>query len=92
MFVTKRADKLSRSNTCCQLFATDKGFVYIIPMKSNIEVLQSITKFTKDIGAPDAIICDMAGYQTSKIISKFYNETSNTMQVLEEEPPWSNKA
>mgnify|MGYP000532748194 CR=1 FL=1 len=32
-FATKKAGKLSRSNTCCQLFVTDKGYVYVVPMR-----------------------------------------------------------
>jgi hypothetical protein len=30
-------------------------------MKSKIEVLQAVKQFAKEVGAPDAIICDMAG-------------------------------
>ena len=33
-FSTKKAGKSSRGNTCCQLFVTDKGFVFVAPMKS----------------------------------------------------------
>ena len=33
-FATKKAVKSSRGNTCCQLFVTDKGFVYFVPMKT----------------------------------------------------------
>jgi hypothetical protein len=63
-FATKKAGKLSRGHTCCQLFVTDKGFVYVVPMKSKAEVLQAVKQFAKEIGAPDAIICDLAGEQT----------------------------
>ncbi len=31
-FATKKSGKSSRQNTCCQLFVTDKGFVYVVPM------------------------------------------------------------
>ena len=33
-FATSKAGKSSRGNTCCQLFVTDKGFVYVVPMKT----------------------------------------------------------
>ena len=33
-FSTKKAGKSSRGNTCCQLFVTDKGFVFVALMKS----------------------------------------------------------
>ena len=32
-FVTKKGGTSSRGNTCCQLFVTDKGFIYVVPMK-----------------------------------------------------------
>jgi hypothetical protein len=53
-FATVKAGKSSRGHTCCQLFVTDKGFVYVVPMKSKGEVLQAVKQFAKEIGAPDA--------------------------------------
>ena len=32
-FATKKSKKSSRGHTCCQLFVTDCGFVYVFPMK-----------------------------------------------------------
>jgi hypothetical protein len=61
-------------------------------MKSKIKVLQAVKQFAKEIGAPDAIICDMAGEQTSHPLRKFCNEIGTTLHVLEEGTPWVNKA
>ena len=91
-FATKKAGKSSRSNTCCQLFVTNKGYVYVVPMKFKIEVLQAVKQFAKEIGAPDAIICDMAGEQTSHPLRQFCNKIGTTLRVLEEGTPWANKA
>jgi hypothetical protein len=77
-FATKKAGKSSRGHTCCQLFVTDKGFVYVIPMKSKAEVLQAVKQFAKEIGAPDAIICDMAGEQTSHALKRFRQDISTS--------------
>ena len=33
-FATKKSGKSSRGHTCCQIFLIDKGFVYVVPMKS----------------------------------------------------------
>jgi hypothetical protein len=66
LFATKKAGKSSRGHTCCQLFVTDKGYVYVVPMKSKSEVLQAVKQFAKEIGAPDAIISDAAGEQSSQ--------------------------
>jgi hypothetical protein len=91
-FATKKAGKSSSGHTCCQLFVTDKGFVYVVPMKSKSEVLQAVKQFAKEIGAPEAIICDMAGEQTSQNLRTFCNEIGTTMRVLEEGAPWANNA
>ena len=91
-FSTKKAGKSSRGHMCCQLFVTDKGFVYIVPMKSKAEVLQAVKQFAKEIGAPDAIICDAAGEQTSQALRKFCSEIGTTLRYLEEGTPWANKA
>ena len=53
-FATSKAGKSSRGHTCCQLFVTDKGYVYVVPMKSKSEVLQAVKQFAKELGAPEA--------------------------------------
>ena len=32
-FATKKGGQSSRGHTCCQLFVTDKGFIYVVSMK-----------------------------------------------------------
>ena len=91
-FATKAAGKSSRGHSCCQLFVTDKGFVYVVPMRSKGEVLAAVKQFAKEIGVPDALICDAAGEQTSRELRKFCSEIGTTLRVLEEGTPWANKA
>jgi hypothetical protein len=91
-FATKKAGKSSRSNACCQLFITDKGFVYVVPMKSKSEVLQALKQFAKEVGASEAIICDAAREQTSQELRRFCNDIGSTLRILEEGTPWANKA
>ena len=91
-FATNKAGKSSRGNTCVQLFVTDKGLVYVVPMKSKSEVLQAVKQYAKEIEAPDAIICDTAGEQTSRDLKRFCQEIGTTMRVLDEGTPWANKA
>ena len=43
-FETKKAGKLSRGHTCCQLFVTDQVFVYVVYMKLKGELPQAIKK------------------------------------------------
>ena len=77
---------------CCQLFITDKGFIYVVPMRRKSEVLQAIKQFAKEIGVPTSIIADMAGEQMSQEVRKFCNDIGTTLQAMEEGTPWSNKA
>jgi hypothetical protein len=91
-FATKKAGRSSQGQNCCRLFVTDKGFVYVVPMKSKAKVLQAVKQFAKEIGAPEAIICDMAGEKTSQALKRFCQETGTTLRVLEEGTPWANKA
>jgi hypothetical protein len=91
-FATKTAGKSSRGHSCCQLFLTDKGFVYVGPMRSKKEVFQAVKQFAKEIGAPDAIIADAAREQKSLELWKFCSKIGTTLRVLEEGTPWTNKA
>ena len=91
-FATSKVQKSKRGNTCCQLFVTDKGFVYVVPMKSKRELPQALKQFAKEIGAPDAIICDMSGEQTSTAVRQFCSDIGTTLRALEEGTPWANKA
>ena len=70
-FATKKAGKSCRGHMCCQLFVTDKGFVYVVPMKSKSVVLQAVKQFAKEIGAPDAIITDASKEQMSQALRRF---------------------
>jgi hypothetical protein len=70
-FATKKGGKSSRGHTCCQLFVTDKGFIYVVPMKRKGEVLLAMKQFAKEIGAPDAFVADMSGEQMSKEVKAF---------------------
>ena len=62
-FATKKGGCSTHGHTCCQLFVTDKGFLYAMPMQRKLEVLQAIKQFAKEIGAPTSIIADMSGEQ-----------------------------
>ena len=63
---------------------TDKGFVYVVPMTKEADVLQAVKQFAKEIGAPEALICDAAKAQTSAAMRTFCNEIGTTLRALEE--------
>ena len=78
-FATKKAGKSTRQNICCQLFVTDKGFVYVVPMQSKSHVLQAVKQFAKEIGAPEAIIADPSKEQKSKELRQFLTAIGSTL-------------
>ena len=41
-FATNKSGKKSRGNIYCQVLFTDKGFIYVVTMKSKSEVLQDV--------------------------------------------------
>ena len=89
LFATSKSGKSSRGNTCAQLFVSDKGFVYVVPLKQEGQgqILQAIKQFVKAIGAPDAIIHDASRSQKSKEVRKYCNDIGTTLRVLEENTP-----
>ena len=91
-FATSKGGKSSCGNTCCQLFLTDKGFLYVVAMKQKSEVMQAFKQFAKEVGAPNAIVCDMASEQTSAEVKQFCNTIGTTLQALEEGTSWANNA
>ena len=91
-FATKKGGRSSRGHTCCQLFVTDKGFVYVIPMQRKLDVPYALKQFAKEIGAPDAIVADMSGEQMSAEVKRFCNDIGTTLRAPEEGTPWANKA
>jgi hypothetical protein len=90
-FVTKKA-RSTRGHNCVQLFVSDKGFVYVVPMKSKGEFPYALKMFAKEIGVPPALIMDPAGEQTSNKVKKFAREISMTLRILEEHTQWANLA
>ena len=60
-FETKKGGQSSRGHTCCQLFVTDKGFIYVDLIKRKSEVFLAMKQFAKEIGATDPFVADMSG-------------------------------
>lgn len=89
---TKKGFKSTRGYTMMQLFVTDKGFVYVVPMRKKSEVYMAMKQFAKEIGAPEAFICDKSGEQTSKEVKEFVTKIGSSLRILEEGTPWANRA
>jgi hypothetical protein len=56
-YVTSAA-KSSRGSICAQLFVFDRGFIAFYPMKKQQELYLAVKQFTKEVGAPEVLVCD----------------------------------
>ena len=90
-YVTGKA-KSTRGNTCMQLFVSDVGFVYVVPMKSKGDFKLALKEFAKEVGVPEALIVDPSGEQTSKEVRRFCQQIGTTLRILEEHTQWANRA
>ena len=61
-------------------------------MKRKSGVFMAVKMFAKEIGVPNAVVCDMAKEQTSAELKGFLNDIGTTLHTLEEGTPWVNKA
>ena len=75
-----------------QILLNDKGFVHVIPMTKKSEVPMALKIFAKDIGDPDAIICDAAREQILKEVRDFFYKIVTSIRVPEDGTPWANCA
>ena len=92
MFATEKLGRTTRGNKCLQLFVTDKGFVFVVPLKGKGDVPQALRLFFKKVGVPDAIICDQSREQTRGESQKLIREAGTVIRRIEPNTPWSNRA
>ena len=90
-YVTKRA-KSKRGNLAMQLFVSDKGYVFVVPMKSESEFPLALKLFAKEVGVPEYLIADSARAQKSKEVVRFCHKIGTTLRILEESTQWANRA
>ena len=75
-----------------QLFVSDKGFVYVFPMKDRKEIPKALKKFSKEIDVPVALIFDMSGEQTSNKMKKIAGDMDLTLKMLKISTQYENLA
>ena len=90
-FVNGKA-KSTQGNTMMQLFVYDKGFVYIVPMKSRGELHLALKMFAKEVGVPLSLILDSSGEQTSAKVTKICHEMGTNLKILKESTQHANLA
>ena len=90
-FVTGKA-KSVRGFTMMQIFVSDKGFVKVYGMKGLRQIPDAIKLFAKEVGAPNAFVCDPHANQTSQQVRDFCHKIGSTLRVLEQGTQASNRA
>ena len=91
-FFATTKGKLTRGNTCVQIFVSDKGFVAIYPMKSKGEFLDALKLFCKEVGVPLTMVMDPSGEQVSSAVRAFCHKVGTTYKFLQESTQWANRA
>ena len=87
LFVTSKKGKSAMGHKRCQLFSTDKGYVYVVLIKYQKEDMETVKIFDKEFGTPDVLISDASLKQKSQNIIKLCNEIVTTLILLEEVTP-----
>ena len=61
-FLSNKSGSSARGYALCQVFATEFGYVFVVPMegKSGINISQSIKKHFKEIDVPLHLIYDQS--------------------------------
>ena len=91
LFATAKA-KSTRGNICGQVFASDKAFVYFVPMKDQRSYFSALKQFAKEVGAPEVLVCDSHPTQKKRDVKEFCVQIGTTLRVLEAETQWANRA
>ena len=84
-FCTTKAKSMKsiRQSTCCQLFVTDKGYIYFCTLKKESDVTLAMKLFAKEIVVPEALIIDGSKAKTSAKVKIFCIHIGTTIKILE---------
>lgn len=73
-----------------QVFASDKGFVYIYLMTALTEIPTAVKNFTKEVGIPNVLVADAHPNQKDKKVKAYCLEIGTKLRILEESTQWAN--
>lgn len=92
MFASAKSGVTTRGNMCLQLFVTDRGFVFVCPLKAKRDLPHAMRLFFKRVGVPDAIICDGGKEQVQGETGKLLRDSGTMIRRIEPNTPWANRA
>ena len=61
-------------------------------MKKEAEYFLALKEFSKDVGAPDVLVCDSAKTQKKREVKDFCTQIGTTLNILEAETQWANRS
>ena len=61
-------------------------------MAKEAEYFLALKEFSKDVGAPDVLVCDSAKTQKKREVKEFCTQIGTTIKILEAETQWANQA
>ena len=93
-FASTRVGPSTRGNTCCQLFATEFGHVFVVPLpsKTGVSITAALKRYFKDVGVPPMMICDAAREQIKGDSRVLCYEAGCQIYELEKGTPAANRA
>ena len=96
LFVTKKQGQWKAISTfgftCMQLYVSDKGYVFVVPMHSASEFPNDLQFFAKEVGVPIYLIADPHPSQKSKDMCQFCHKIGTTLRLLEELTQLANRS
>ena len=73
-----------------QVFASDKGFVYVYFMESVTEIATALRNFMKEVGVPDTMVADPHPNHKDQKVRSLCLEVGTKLRLLEESTQWAN--
>jgi len=85
---------LTRENTSCQLFTTEFGHLFVVPLpsKTGVSIKAALKRYFKDVGVPQMMICDAAREQIRGDSRVLCDEAGWQIYELEKDTPAVNRA
>jgi len=74
-----------------QIFVSDKGYVFVVLMKSPSEFPKALKMFAKELGVPEAIIADLHKCNKSNEVKQFCHKIGMMLRILEGSTQWANR-
>ena len=92
-FLSKKSGPSYHGYTTCQIFATEFGHVFVVPMegKSGVKIAQALKRYFKEVGVPLHLICDQAREQVQGDARILCNEAGCHVIELEKGTPAANR-